>query len=328
MPGFQSAVFSCDLKSFQIGSMTAPCPAPLELREWCAPSMALHRHLRTDSCTALTTTAGGSRSSLNLLPSSIKIFTGSSTVHFRRDAVHINAAAGPYTTLHGCVALASLTFPSATSCRRCLMGSQRFHTAWAQWPMGPAWASKAGSTLPVVDPSASIRAKSKLWPDTPQEGAAAAATALRCFSSVLDDVPVVTCPNVSAATPPVRSTLDVSTRALLNNRYLPLFCRKRFSRVFITIALRRTPEPSAEPSDLFFILNCTPCRVSWSPNSCPSLTFDAVHTDFVADTSMPSARILSHTMRTNPTRWCLMCLSGATDSAERSSTNNVGVTDG
>ena len=193
--------------------MIAPSPsAPTEsdgnLRE-----IARHRHRRTASCTCLVMTAGGSARRSSCKPRSVIHVVASTMVHPSLVADKYVAAAGPYATFQGCTALSQALIASFIVELSEGMGNHSFHTAIADCPMGPTCATKAGSALPVADPSARISARSRSCPHIPLPSEPAAATARLCCCNVDGGTPKPFWPHTKAAVPPVRFNLLASPPA-------------------------------------------------------------------------------------------------------------------
>ena len=93
-------------------------------------------------------------------PTSVRSSVALSTSQFRRSAVQTSAAAGPYTTLQGWGEAAVLVLASSMEAWRSFRGIHLFHIALAQCTMTSLWAMKAGSALPLSEPSAIMRAMS------------------------------------------------------------------------------------------------------------------------------------------------------------------------
>eukprot|EP00972_Heterocapsa_arctica_P011987 1757445-Heterocapsa_arctica.AAC.1 len=121
------------------------------------------------------------------------VFTASydMTSQPNRHAVATKAPAGPCTFAHGDGRSASTPTAVSTSRSRAGLGSQPSQTASAHFTMGASWAAKAGSTLPLIEPSArtSARSSSPLPP-----GTEAAATDVRWARSMVEETPVLPCP--------------------------------------------------------------------------------------------------------------------------------------
>ena len=115
-----------------------------------------HREGHTAAATCRTTSAGGSTVKLSGCPLSVTTLKASTTVHLSLAQVVMNAAAGPYTLLHGLGALMRIGSLTATVLNMVHLGCHVSHTAMAHCPMGSSCASNAGSAFPLGPPSVSI----------------------------------------------------------------------------------------------------------------------------------------------------------------------------
>ena len=151
----------------------------------------------------------------------------------------------------------------------------------AQCPMGSTCAANAGSARPRGPPSARTRVMSKSPPA--EVATTEAATARRCWSSIVGDTPTTACPYCKAAVPPVRISRSVRTPVRRSLRKRPHRFLNLASRARRTCALRLRPAPSPLPSET------ARCRYSIvrSGNSLmicnPICGRDAQHTFFVSD---------------------------------------------
>ena len=128
---------------------------------------------------------------MSKVPSSVVTAVAPWTVHSSRAAVRTKTDAGPVATAHGLGALTALHLASAMLPSSIGRGSHFSQMAVAHVPMGMRWAPYAGSTIPVAEPSATIRARSMSWPEHPETGACMVAQVLRCWSKVEGGTPVM-----------------------------------------------------------------------------------------------------------------------------------------
>ena len=151
--------------------ISAPTPRLPSERDGYFRCTLRHLHLCTDALHSTFTTAGGSMYNTNWVPLSVVTDVALWMVHSRRVAVRTYAAAGPVTLAQGlglCIAM-SLAWATLPSSRARL--SHASQIADAHVPIGTMWAPKAGSTVPVREPSAIVSARSMSCPHGPETGA-------------------------------------------------------------------------------------------------------------------------------------------------------------
>ena len=112
----------------------------------------------------------------------------------------------------------------------------------------------------------------------------------------------------------------MSIWSCFNFRKQAILAANAFCLLAWTVVLRRVPPPSPTPSDLALWTYLMPKSLRASAISQPSLASQAVHTDLVLETSMPSSSIIVQTSLRKPISMSRAWVRLAVISAERSST--------
>ena len=122
-------------------------PLAFDPRAGCKASIALLRHLVTESWTALFTACGESLTRFTVKPVSSAKLNGPSRVQLSRRRDATAAVKGPTTTLQADLAASRAISAASMASMMLWVGNQRSHAAVARLVAGSSWATYAGSVL-------------------------------------------------------------------------------------------------------------------------------------------------------------------------------------